>query len=274
MAGVVTSTGIAVGAGAAFGSDITDPEVMTEIIVGSVGGELVEYGLKKSIAKMAMKRVAKVAGPAISKSVMKGIARQTVKNVAKKAAAKGVTSMMAKSATKAAGGPVGLALIAVDLISLGLDIADPWGFSDTLYQRDLDKQHRALLSNIKAAYEDIPVPHPFKKGETIKGRNLPVSMGGPITFPTEHFPAFPERDELGEFVDEKLNEKVVKYYIEYMTKNGIDLTSDPVGDDFIHKVRKMKLDSTGNKYSTIYLVLAVIGITVFSFAAFKMYTRK
>jgi hypothetical protein len=163
-------------------------EGYTQSLIGIIGGELLEKNLKKAFArqtaKITAKQSAKTAGKQTGKSIAKSggkigaktglvvtklanrlIAKISVKLAAQitaKLAAKQAAMMATKIAAKAAMGPIGWALMVFDLISLGLDLWDPFGFNEILFNKDLRGIRDQFFVGYKDAIDNGALPDSYK----------------------------------------------------------------------------------------------------------------
>ena len=97
------------------------------------------------VAKLANKLIAKISAKLAAK-------------IAAKLAAKQAAMMATKFAAKAAMGPVGWALMVFDLISMGLDLWDPFGFNETFFNKDLRGMRNQFFDGYKDAIDNGTLP--------------------------------------------------------------------------------------------------------------------
>jgi len=227
--GIAMDVGATAAVTGAVGGDVLDPEALVGAVVGAVGSEAIEFGLKKALARKTMKTVVSSAGTKVGATVAANIAKQTVKRAVVGTAAKTGASFAAKAAVKTSLGPVGWAMLAVDVVSLGLDLWDPFDLNTLHKNSDLNKMHADYVKQIQTAYGNQMVENSM--GLQVKGRDLSPSDGGPIKFPMKINPKFPLMDESGAFRDEGLNRRFVELQLEYLRDNGFKMDEDPFPED-------------------------------------------
>lgn len=130
----------------------------------------------KAAARRAGSKISAKLGTAIGKRLMSKISQKIATKIliqtATKVAAKG-GAFAAKTGAKLAMGPVGAALLAFDLISLGLDLWDPAGFNDLTSASEV-----IGMSNEDPKWDDA-----FYNALRTEGIQLPL-ITGPLDFMT------------------------------------------------------------------------------------------
>jgi hypothetical protein len=213
-------------ASAALQKNLTAADV-GEMVVGSVGGELLEKGVKKAFSK----RIGKKVGGKVSGKIATKISAKIAKKIATKIAVKMAAKQAAGTAIKAAMGPVGWLLLGFDILLAGLDLWDPVGWGNTMWNKDLKEVSDEYLKANKEVYDngDYKFPDPKfpddpTKTITFKGKDVPDLYGGPRTFPSSFAPPFPEFDDNGDWAVKKEEDDFDTYYYGYLKKNNYAIT--------------------------------------------------
>lgn len=192
----------------------------TELISGTAGGEAVEAGARRAVASRAAARAAQQGGPRIGRAVAQRAAARATGRAAGRAAAAAATRTGARVAAKAALGPVGWAAIGFDVASMGLDIWDPLGFGTLMKNHDLRLMQADYEAAYQQAYDEAVL---VVDGVEYTGATLPADLGGPLKYPQELRPAWPEQNDLGEFVDPVIADKHMRLTLERLASRGYDL---------------------------------------------------
>ena len=165
--------------------DLTDEEMtkfqkamkITESIMYSVA---LSYGFSKAVSG-AYK--ASKAGVKITRTAMRNVSR-SMGRVSARGAARVATrtsmkyglSFLTKAAAKVGMGPAGLAVLALELLSFGLDMADPFGFNSY--------QSNKVSQNMRNAY-DVEVQKSTMQGEMDERTDYPLTFPLALAYP-EH----------------------------------------------------------------------------------------
>ena len=225
--------------------------------IGGVGSEVVEDAigsvLKRNIAKESVEAAAKAAAKVTKKassSVIKKIAQilfksktssiglKTGQKVGKavmkasmpfnkvaqigdlliKELVKGVKSM----------NPAAVGMFAFDVAGTVLDFMDPFNFNDVVTNKDLAVLRLDTISSL----QDMMAQYPVTVNDvTYTGGSLPPHMGGPLSYPMELTPEFPELNESGAFYDPALSELMATKQIEWLMDNGYRIESNDTPSD-------------------------------------------
>ena len=133
-------------------------------ISATIGRKALQKSLKSSSTKMVGKLAGKV-GPKLAARAAKRAAKYAMKSAVKMSIriATRASMALAKASAKLSSGPVGVILFAIDMALLIVDIIDPCGFNDTLFNKDLlDKK-----IEIEAALVEVAVSKQFEEGITL-----------------------------------------------------------------------------------------------------------
>jgi len=165
--------------------DLTDAEMtkfqqamkITESILYSVA---LSYAFSKTVSGLY---AASKQGVKITRSAVQGISR-SMGRVASRGASRAATRtstryglrLLSRAAAKVGMGPVGLAVLAMELVSFGLDIADPFGF----------QTYRAnkISKNMRNAYE-VEVQKSTMEGTFEERTDFPLTFPLALAYP-EH----------------------------------------------------------------------------------------
>lgn len=128
----------------------------------------------------------------------------------------------AKAGAKAAAGPVGWALLGLDVVSMGLDQWDPLDYGDTVNNAQLLGTWNAHKAVASRAVNDETV---VIDGVPTKLIHLPATHGGPIRFPTTIDPAWPGLDlESETFADPVVEQRLLGYQLKFLRDRGFNLS--------------------------------------------------
>ena len=165
--------------------DLTDEEMtkfqkalkITESIMYSVA---LSYGFSKAVsgaykASKAGVKITRTAMRNISRSMGRVTARGAAR-VATRTSMKYGLSFLTKAAAKVGMGPAGLAVLALELVSFGLDMADPFGFNSY--------QSNKVSQNMRNAY-DVEVQKSTMQGEMDERTDYPLTFPLALAYP-EH----------------------------------------------------------------------------------------
>lgn len=155
----------------------------------------------------------KKLGNMIGENVVGEAGRLAIKKGVQKALIKSGSSL----AAKAAAGPVGWAAAGFEVATLGLDIWDPAGWAETLDNEEIEKIRNNYLTLNRELYDENEFDI---LGEKIKGKDIPEELGGPITFPLELYPDYPQTDDNGQFINTDDRDIYVDKYNEFMRENN------------------------------------------------------
>lgn len=204
-----------------------DPSVVFDMGTGMIGDQLLLRGIRTAVEKSVTTRLARSAATKMSKTAIRGLVKRTAEVAAERTVVKSLVKSATKMQVKAAMGPIGWALLAFDVISLGLDMWDPMNLNALLYKKDLRTLQYDTISQLRSNAETMLIEDPTDPTKNVLGRWLPVSKGGPFTFPMEQLVTYPESaPNLPEFADPKLNQKLFQYYLEYMKDNNLDVSTE------------------------------------------------
>ena len=138
---------------------MTDEEkqkLALEVSAGVLADPAIAAAIFKRIAKSKLlKAAAKKGGKVGFKFGAKAAAK-----LGAKLALKGA-GFAAKSLTKLSTGPIGVALIAFDVLTLALDLWDPAGYGETLDNAQLDEMRLLYEEGIKTELEKTGTPYPI-----------------------------------------------------------------------------------------------------------------
>jgi hypothetical protein len=135
-------------------------EEFKEFIIGEVGIQLFEVGIKQLVVKKAAVRVAwktlqlsaKLMGKIAGKAGLRAAVKVATKiGVTAGSALAKASAAAAKTAAKGSMGPIGVALILFDLVSIALDIWDPLDFNVVYYLKDWHDMRKEYVKSIKEA---------------------------------------------------------------------------------------------------------------------------
>lgn len=104
---------------------------------------------------------------------------------------------------------------------MGLDIWDPFSFNNLMKNHDLRLMQADYEAAYQKAYDEAVVE---VDGVTYTGATLPLDMGGPLKYPPELAPEWPEQNELGEFVDERIAKRHMELTLQRLASLGYDLS--------------------------------------------------
>ena len=248
---------------------------ITNILVGTIGSELVQQTVTSAITgeeihltskisakslksivtgvtKVGMKQatevsaqtVAKISGRLVSK-VSDMVGRQAAR-MTTEAVSAGVTAartgvkmttklgaMLSKEAVEfvakmTLSGGVEAAFVLFDVGNLLLDLFDPFSFGIVLNNSELLANRFDIIQQLQDVYAKVPVQ---VDGTTYTGANLPAQYGGPLRYPLELHPNYPEFDADQNLVDPEILEFMVQKQFEYLDLNGYRIAPDPAKND-------------------------------------------
>lgn len=171
-----------------------------EVGVGVAGGEAAEAVARRAVARRAAARAAQVGGPKLGRQVAQRASSAAMARSAARVATRTAARTGARVAAKAAMGPVGWAALGFDVLSMGLDVWDPFQFGTLMKNHDLRLMQEDFTKAYEQAYADAGVE-----------------------FPQQVYPAFPEINDEGEFVDDALAKRHMELTMNRLRDQGYDL---------------------------------------------------
>jgi len=205
----------------------------------------------------ALKTVLLKLGPRATNVAVKTTTKIAVNTGVKLAARIGpkLAAIGLKMSTKLGMGPVGWATLAFDLLSLGLDIADPGGYTDITLQKAYDEFKRVTYNTIKQNYEKEGLVFPSTVGPKNKlnlsleeiNKTIDTLVQGEIDTFIEQNPTTTELQ-----ITNKKTERIA-YYKDYQTKDEgiIVINITKIVIDYVTKEITNYVDSLPDKENMI-----------------------